>query len=77
MEIVSGLSMVVFATLFVISWSRLKGEFKDGYGWAILAVPLSLFFDVLKDNSCKWRYINLLSAFLLPVTAGWFLYAVN
>lgn len=52
---------------FIVSWCRLKGEFREGYEWAICCVPLSLFFDVLRERGCKWRYVNLVSAFMLSV----------
>lgn len=75
-SIISGLVMSICAVAFVISWARLKGSFKNGYEWAILFVPLSLFFDVINERSNRWRYINLLSSLLLPVVIAWFLYTL-
>lgn len=75
-SIISGLIVSICAVAFVISWARLKGKFKSGYEWAILFVPLSLFFDVINEQSNRWRYINLFSAFLLPVVIAWFIYTL-
>lgn len=52
--------------MFIFSWGKLHGNFKQGYEWAAFLVPVSLFFDVIPDYLNAWRYVNIVSAIILP-----------